>query len=539
MIPRGSRTSLAFLALLIVACSGIEENSTYWLEREQILANEQTNILGQSQVLTSDEQAVNDFLMEKKKEEMDAAFNSLDFLPAKNFLTVREEIEASPVYKFIKLMPKGAALHLHDTAMATVKWVVSEISYWKHLYMCYVEGDQLLLKFMAKPDKSCEWKLVSEVRASYPNVNDFDIELLGRLSLVLDDPAKKFPDINAVWSAFERTLIAMTGMVMYKPAWEAYLYRALQEFMEDNVLHVEFRGTLPRLYELNGHELSEEDSLAVYENVSLKFLSDNPSEYFGTRFIYAPLRRVDNITVIWDYVNLSKSLMQRCPDYLTGFDLVGQEDLGRPLIDILDPLLTLSQGEVQVPVFYHAGETTWMGMSTDENLIDALLLNTTRIGHGYAITKHPEAKALALERDVPLEICPISNQVLMLLSDLRNHPAAGLVSEGFPIVVSADDPGTWGAVALSHDFYEAFMALGGAKADLRFLKQLAINSIRYSSLQEDDKAKLMTMWVGKWDEFIATMKRTINTHGKLIVTTFSPNYTTTEQPSKELSYDEY
>jgi adenosine deaminase len=47
----------------------------------------------------------------------------------------------------------------------------------------------------------------------------------------------------------------------------------------------------------------------------------------------------------------------------------------------------------------------------DQNLIDAVLLNTSRIGHGYAINKHPEVKRRAKENGIAVEICPISNQV--------------------------------------------------------------------------------------------------------------------------------
>lgn len=134
--------------------------------------------------------------------------------------------------------------------------------------------------------------------------------------------------------------------------------------------------------------------------------------------------------------------------------------------------------------------------------IDAVLLGTKRIGHGYGLAKHPKLIELIKERNITIEINPISNQVLKLVDDFRNHPAAVLMAQNVQIVIASDDPSFWEVSQLSHDFYIAFLGIASRHSDLRTLKKFAINSIVYSGMSETEKSLALAKWEIKWNRFI-------------------------------------
>lgn len=71
--------------------------------------------------------------------------------------------------------------------------------------------------------------------------------------------------------------------------------------------------------------------------------------------------------------------------------------------------------------------------------------------------------------------------------------------EGLPVSISPDDPGFMGYEGVTLDYLFAYLAW---ELDLRDLKQLCLNSITYSSLNEMEKKKVLLMFLKRWDNFI-------------------------------------
>lgn len=183
----------------------------------------------------------------------------------------------------------------------------------------------------------------------------------------------------------------------------------------------------------DGKKLSSDQVAEMLLQLADDFKKTHPL-FLGIKVILSIARNSDSASVeskMQRFVELQKKF----PNFLVGFDLVGQEDTGKPLKDYVERLKEISQNG---RFFFHAGETNWFNTDADVNLIDAILMNTKRVGHGYSLYKHPVLWAAFKEKDIAIEISPISNQVLHLVQDLRNHPAAFYISENVPIVVSSN-----------------------------------------------------------------------------------------------------
>lgn len=472
-------------------------DDNYNERRKQLVELELRSALGGNSSLNDKENAVNNCLMRYKFNEVDNGFDhSNQFNFSHHFFSYKNQIPKSKVYKIIKDMPKGAVLHIHDMAIIGADYLLN-ITYMDHVYVCFGKPVRFLFSNNI-PNATCDvqWQLMSEARGAASNVTKFDADLRKHFTLVCDNPDEAYPSIDETWKRFMQYFNSANGLLTYRPNWEQYFYDALKFFRDDNVMYVEVRSILPNLYELDGTVYDKMITAKAYRKTINRFMRDYP-DFIGAKLIFAPSRKVDR-NVLDQYIQTARQIKRDMPEFFAGFDLVGQEDTGRPLIEFVPQLLQAKD----LNFFFHAGETNWFGTPTDENLVDAVLLGSKRIGHGYALAKHPVLMREVIDKDIGLEVSVLSNAVLSLVRDVRNHPLNIFLSLNLPVVLSSDDPGAWEADPLSDDFYVAFVGVASKLSDLKMLKTLALNSLKYSALEPENKPRAIQEFHRQWNNFI-------------------------------------
>jgi adenosine deaminase CECR1 len=140
---------------------------------------------------------------------------------------------------------------------------------------------------------------------------------------------------------------------------------------------------------------------------------------------------------------------------------VGEESKGKPLKSFIPQLLQfkrLCKAEgVDIPFLFHCGETLEIGGETDGNLYDALLLGAKRIGHGFALARHPYVMEQMKKNNVCLELCPISNEILGLTPRVGGHAMYTLLANNVHCTLNTDNGTLFRLVVESNDFRGIFL----------------------------------------------------------------------------------
>jgi len=452
------------------------------------------------------------------KKALSSSYRANNFYPpAKYFYKSKGNISNNLLFGILKDMPKGGLLHIHTSSTCDPEWVVKKAMesdcyvYWSdNDSNGYIKGQLEFFEDNNVPTGFC--------KAS--DVNSEELYKLLTLNVDTDD------DHVDIWGEFGKCFTRIAKFITYEPIFKEYYTHAFETLIEDNIPYVELRAGLgDGLYDLQGNSFKAQDMVDRLKT-AVKEARTKKNKPFTIKLIYSG-HRGSSLQNVMEQLTSAFDLKKNNSDFIVGFDLVGEEDLTYNPHKIYDKKGNLikienTKGnttyyfikdfveinrleedyEIKMPLFFHDGESDW---PDDTNLYDALLLDCKRIGHGFNLFRFPELEKHMIYEDINIEVCPLSNQILGYIRDMRIHPASGYLNKGIQCTISSDDPGIFGYDGVTYDYWEAVM---GWDLDIKALKKLLKNNIEYSCMEgeiddeKSEKGKAYNKWVGDWDYFV-------------------------------------
>lgn len=112
------------------------------------------------------------------------------------------------------------------------------------------------------------------------------------------------------------------------------------------------------------------------------------------------------------------------------------------------------------------------------------LLHISRIDHGIRSLDDPALVRELAERQIALTLCPLSNQKLQVIPDLRNYPLRKMLESGMLVMINSDDPAYFGGYVIDN-FLALDVALDLTPEEIHLL---ARNSFLSSFLDDEKQA---------------------------------------------------
>ena len=206
-----------------------------------------------------------------------------------------------------------------------------------------------------------------------------------------------------IWKEFEMVFSRIYGFVYYKPVFEDYIVHGLSLLAEDNFQYAELRmGFKNNIYTVD--EPAQVDHINEFveslQRIKARIQAIDPE--FEFKIIHADLRFKDAAS-IEQAIKTAFAYRQDYPEWLRGFDLVAEEDAGNTTLYHVPQFLKLNamddNGGIELPLYLHDGESNWASV---DNLYDAVLLGTRRIGHGFNLFRFPTLLEQVKEKGILL-----------------------------------------------------------------------------------------------------------------------------------------
>ncbi|KAI0858155.1 adenosine deaminase-related growth factor [Xylaria cubensis] len=466
--------------------------------------------------------------------------------PGMMFSLSKTRMESTKLWRIVRRMPKGALLHAHLDAMVDFDFLFAVLLETPGIHIL---SDRPLSDPAALEDAAVRFRFFKTARTEGDIWNG---AYVAQTPLLLTQAADAFPDggrpgflkwlynratisrteaveqhhgVDHVWRKFFTCFRVVNSMIHYEPIYRRFLRRLFSLLKADGVNYAEIRFSWDLDYYVQDSEVPESDYSAMMdvldEEVKRFQASEEGKGFWGIRMIWATIRSQGTRAVVQDMDHCITTKITH-PHLIAGYDLVGQEDLGRTHRELLPEIMWFrkqcAEEGVNIPFFFHAGECLGSGSDTDHNLFDAILLGTRRIGHGFSLYKHPLLIDLVKEKRILIESCPISNEVLRLCGSVMSHPLPALLARGVPCSLCNDDPAMLGqdTAGSTHDFWQALQ--GWENLGLAGLGSLAENSVRWAAFEDQSaedwsrdvreaslgsglKAQRLKEWAVEWERF--------------------------------------
>lgn len=432
-------------------------------------------------------------------------------------------------------MPKGGNLHIHSSATYNMEKFLDDLDNAFPGEIFALENDynttsgSYLRGTLFRFNKATLKKSIPSVFVPLTSIlgSAEAKRKLVQLYTLADNSDYYIDHIGYIWGGFN-DIFSRVGMILnIREVFKLYYTEAFKLLIKDNLDYCELRcGIADTLYDdhnfvVNGEaspksNMNEDDPefIKILKDSYVKAASTAGEDGFQLKLILTANRGKEKIPSAIKKMELTKKWMDNKDinknplllkgiadtdsSFIIGYDLVSEEDVGSTTKEFVDALYDAGKEALlnEVPMYLHDGESNRFD---DDNLYTAYLVGTERIGHGLNLYRYKYLQDMVKQNQNTLEVCPISNQVLRYIADIRIHPIYGYLNSGLNCVICSDDPQIFCNDGLTYDFWEAYT---GSDMDLRAVKKLIKNSYIYSGMSEAEKNIMLANWEKKWDLFI-------------------------------------